>query len=198
MTSSLGTDHLSAPTVSRRSGGATLSQRRATDRWLLSVAIVFAAAELFHGADHLRRGVDSAGRDVFWLGTAGIVLEVGVVVLICQRHRLAPLASAAAGFSLAAGYLAVHFLPARPWFSDSFTSAASTSATSWVAASLEVTAALALGITGTAALHRRGGLESAVTPHLEQRPLRHALVHPLALAMILGNAAILVISLMQL
>ena len=97
---------------------------------------------------------DSVSRDVFWVGTSGVVIEVGIVVLVCQRHRLAPLAAVAVGWSLAPAYVLVHFLPARSWLSDSFTSAHQVSPLSWFAASLEVLAALVLGVTGWGVLHQ--------------------------------------------
>src|SRR5437588_11686105 len=129
------------------------------DRWLLWAGAFFAVAVVVHGADHLRRGVGAISRDVFWLGTAGIVLEVAVVVLISQRHRLAPLAAAVVGFVLATGYVSVHFLPARSWASDSFVSASRVSPLSWTAASLEVVAAVALAATGLVVLRQRGGVD---------------------------------------
>jgi hypothetical protein len=169
-----------------------------TDLWLAAAATFFAAAVLIHNSDHLRRGVDSVSKDVFWVGTSSILLEVGLVVLACQRHRLAALAAAAGGLSLAAGYLLVHFLPTHSWLSDSFTSATNVSPLSWFAASLEVAAATTLGVVGLLVLRERGGLTSATRPNREQRSLRDALLHPVALAMIAGNAAILVISLARL
>jgi hypothetical protein len=169
-----------------------------SDRLVLGAATVFAAAVLIHGADHTRRGVDAIDRDVFWAGTAAIALEVGVVVLACQRHRLAPLAAAVVGGSLAVGYVVVHFLPDRGWLSDSLTSASDASALSWTAASLEVVAALALAAAGIVALRERGGLVSAATPHGAELPLGSGVAHPLALAMIAGNAAILAVSFTQL
>jgi hypothetical protein len=182
-----------------RTAGASSSEGAgADDRPLLWAAALFTFAVLVHGADHVRRGADSVGRDVFWVGTAALVLEVGVVVLVTQRHRLAPLAAVAAGFALAAGYLLVHFLPARAWLSDSFPSAVDVSPLSWGAASLEVVAALALGVAGLLVLHRRGGLASAARPNPGQLDLRAALVHPVALAMLLGNAAVLALSLVDL
>jgi hypothetical protein len=168
-----------------------------TDARLAAAATFFAAAVLIHGADHVRRGIDSVGRDVFWAGTSAIALEVGLVVLAHQRHRLAPLAAAAGGFALAAGYLVVHFLPDHGWLSDSFTSAAHVSPLSWIAASLEVIAALTIGTVGLIVLRERGGLASAARPHAEQAPLRAALLHPVVLAMIAGNIVILAISFAQ-
>src|SRR5438309_1508961 len=89
---------------------------------LRGAAILFTVAVLLHNSDHLRRGVDALGRDVFWTGSLAIIVELGVVVLIFLRHRLAPLAAMVAGFSLAVGYTFVHFTPSRSWLSDSFVS----------------------------------------------------------------------------
>jgi hypothetical protein len=168
------------------------------DRRLVWAAAFFTIAVVLHGLDHARRGADSLNLDVFWAGTSAVALEVGVVVLVCQRHRLAPLAAAVTGFSLAAGYVLVHFLPARGWLSDSLTSAADVSRLSWIAASLEVVAATALGLAGLAALRDRGGLASAAHPRSDQRPVRDALAHPAVVAMALGNAVILAVSAVQL
>jgi hypothetical protein len=168
------------------------------DRLLISAAGLFTLAVLVHGADHLRRGVEEISRQVFWLGTAGTFLEVAVVALVCMRHRLAPLAAAVAGFSLAAGYVIVHFLPARRLFSDSFVSGGHVSALSWTAASFEVLAAMLLGVAGVVALRGRGGLASAAVPHPGQRDLRAALRQPVLVVMLTGSAALLVISFAQL
>jgi hypothetical protein len=170
---------------------------RRTDARLVAAAGFFTLAVLIHNSDHVRRGNDAVSKDVFWVGTSAIALEVALVVLATQRHRLAPLAAAAGGLSLAFGYVFVHFLPARSWLSDSFTSATDVSPLSWFAASLEVVAAITLGVVGLAALRERGGLASATQPNPEQRSLHEALVHPIALAMIAGNVAILAISFAQ-
>jgi hypothetical protein len=167
-------------------------------RLLVAAATLFAVAVLVHNSDHVRRGIDSVSRQVFWVGTAGIVLEVGVVVLATQRHRLAPLAAVAAGWSLAPAYLLVHFLPAHWWLGDSFTVASHVSPLSWCAASLEVLAAALLGLAGWVVLQDRGGLASAARPHAAQRSVRAALLHPVAAAMLVGNVVIVAVSLAQL
>ena len=169
-----------------------------TDAWLAGAATVFAVAVLIHNSDHLRRGADSVNLDVFWIGTSAMFLEVGLVVLGLMRHRLAALAATAGGFSLAAGYVVTHFLPDHGFLSDSFVSATDVSPLSWTAASLEVAAAVTLGVVGLLVLRAGGGLASATRPKAEQRDLRDALLHPVALAMIAGNAVILVVSLVQL
>jgi hypothetical protein len=168
------------------------------DQLMVAAATLFTVAVLVHNGDHLRRGADSVGRDVFWIGTAGVLLEVGIVVLACQRHRLAPLAAVAIGWSLAPAYVAVHFLPARSWVSDSFPSATHVSPMSWFAASLEVVAALVLGLAGWVVLQQRGGLASATRPRPAQRTLREGILHPVAAVMLVGNVVLVVASLLQL
>jgi hypothetical protein len=165
---------------------------------LVAAATLFTIAVAVHGFDHLRRGIDATPRDVFWLGTSGIVIEVGIVVVVCARHRAAPLAAAAIGWSLAAAYTVVHFLPERSWASDSFTSAPDVSPMSWFAASLEVAASLVLGLAGFLVLRDRGGLTSAAEPHDGQQPLAGGLRHPVALTMLIANLVILAVSIGQL
>lgn len=69
---------------------------------------------------------------------------------------------------------------------------------SWTAASLEVAAALGLGLAGTVVLRRHGGLSSIHELCSDQGDLRGALMHPTALAMLIGNVVIVTLSLAQL
>ena len=169
-----------------------LATTTATTPLLRAAAAFFVVAVLLHNADHLRRGGDAVSADVFWLGSAAIFIEVGVVLLVFMRHPAAPVVAAATGFSLALGYLAVHFTPERDWFSDSFVSGGA-GGLSWTAASLETVAALALGVAGVMALRQQHGL--AVRGDAGTLPVTHALGHPLVAAMGLGNAIIFVGSL---
>src|SRR5437763_9744462 len=91
----------------------------AGERSLYWAGALFTLAVIIHNGDHLRRGADKLTPDVFWLGTVGILVEVALVITIFQRHRLAPLAAAVVGLSLAVGYVEVHFLPAHGAVSDS-------------------------------------------------------------------------------
>src|SRR5689334_2692721 len=126
---------------------ATVEVRRtiAGDRLLRLAAIAFAVAVVLHNGDHLRRGGSSVTAQVFWLGSAAIVLEVGVVALVLARHPAAPLAAISVGFSLAVGYIVVHFTPGRSFVSDSLVDGHAQIA-SIVAASLETITAVALGL----------------------------------------------------
>ena len=183
--------------VTRRSAGKA-GTVDAGDVWLWRAALVFALAVLVHNSDHLRRGADVLSADLFWLGTLGILLEVAIVIVICARHRYAPLAALVGGVVLASGYVEAHFLPAHRWFSDSFTNAVHVSPLSWFAASLEVAAATGLAIVGLMVLRRRGGgLRALGAPHPEQRTLAAAVTDPLVLAFTACQVVILVISFAQ-
>ena len=162
------------------------------DRLLGLAAWLFTAAVLFHNGEHVRRGADAVASDVFWAGSLSIALEVGVVALVVLRHRVAPLLAATTGFSLAAGYVLVHLLPARSWLSDPLFSGGA-EVVSQLAASLEIVAALALGTAGLVAVRQRGGLASASTG-ATAGSWSKVLIHPAVLAIALGNAVILVLS----
>ncbi|MEY2475887.1 MAG: hypothetical protein QOG87_1202 [Actinomycetota bacterium] len=154
---------------------------------LRAAATFFAVAVLVHNGDHLRRGGDTVSAEVFALGSAAMLLEIGVVLLVFMRHPAAPLAAAGVGFQLALGYLAVHFTPERSWFSDSFVSGEG-SALSWTAASLETAAALVLGVIGVVVLRRHG--TRPAEGGKGTRAFAEGLRHPIVVAMVLGNLAI--------
>jgi hypothetical protein len=164
-----------------------------SDRMLRAATIVFALAVLVHNGDHLRRGGDSVSAQVFWVGSAAILVEVAVVVAVFLRHPTAPIAAVAAGFGLAAGYLLVHFTPQRGWLSDSLTSG-DPSAFTVFAAVFETTASILLGTTGVWWLRRRG-LAATTTSGGASVSLARAVAHPVVSAMIIGNAVVFVGSL---
>lgn len=176
----------------------TLSPRRpvqdlAGERWLRVAASFFALAVLLHNGDHTRRGADSIGTDLFWVGTAGIFVEVGVVVVVFLADRRAPLAAASIGLGLATAYVLVHALPERSWLSDPVLGDGAQLA-SRIAVGLLIVAAVVLGASGVSALRARGGLESVAVDDHGRRPIGEALTHPVVAAMILGNIAVLVSS----
>lgn len=174
------------------------ARTRIDERWLGWAGTFFVIAVIVHNSDHLRRGTEKLTPEVFWLGTLGIVFEVALVVLIFQRHWVAPLAATLGGVALAIGYLYVHFVPANGAFSDSFTSASShVSALSWFAASLEVLAALTLAAVGAQLLRGMGGLSALSESNRGDAGFRASRIHPVVWLIAVTQAATLVISLVQ-
>lgn len=118
-------------------------------RW---TAAVFAVALLTHGADHLRRGMDTVSSTVMVLGTVQFVLAMVTIALVFTGHRWAALAAVLIGFASAAGFVLVHLFP--DWFgpfSDSFINppaAAKVTEFSWFAAIFEIIADLLIGVAG--------------------------------------------------
>jgi hypothetical protein len=163
------------------------------DRMLRIATIVFALAVLVHNGDHLRRGGHSVSAQVFWVGSAAIIVEIVVVMAVFLRHPMAPIAAVAAGFGLAAGYLLVHFTPHRGWLSDSLTSGHASAFTIF-AALFETTASIGLGATGVWRL-RQNGLAATTASGGTPVSLARVVTHPVVSAMIIGNAVIFVGSL---
>jgi hypothetical protein len=81
---------------------------------------------------------------------------VTVVVLILTRHRLAPLVAAAAGFPLALGFFTAHWLPEWSALSDPVWEIGSWTWLSYVASTVEIVGALAVGLAGVAAVRAEG------------------------------------------
>lgn len=154
-------------------------------------ATVFTVAVLLHNLDHLRRGGDSVSASVAIAGTLAILLEVAVVAVIFARHPSAPLAAAAAGVSLAIGYVVVHFTPSRSLLSDSFLGTGA-SPVSVAAAVLETAAALLLAVEGARALGAEGSAAAARAGTPTAATVVGALRHPVVAAMAGGNLLILV------
>src|SRR3954465_2399460 len=128
------------------------------DKILRSTGLVFLVALLVHGADHLRRGVDAVTTHVFWSGNVQFVMAAIALVLVFRHHRLAPALALGVGFASAFGFVAAHLLPHWSAFSDAFTGAhhaPGVTALSWFAATFEIVAGLALGVTGLRALRTR-------------------------------------------
>ncbi len=121
------------------------------DQRLFAAGIVFAAGSGVHVIDHLRRGQGSVSNILYTLGNVGLVIQVITVVLIVTRHRLAPIVSTAAGFSLAFAFTAVHWLPHWSSISDPVWRIRSATWFSYIASSAEIIGALAIGVAGLAA-----------------------------------------------
>ena len=129
-------------------------------RRLVAAGYLFMLGSAIHIFDHLRRGQGSVSDALNALGTVGVVVQVAVITLILTRHQLAPLISAAAGFSLALGFTAAHWLPKFSSLSDSFVDHRP-AAFSIVASAAEIVGAIAVGVTGLRAYWHETGRERA-------------------------------------
>jgi len=128
-----------------------------TDRRLVAAGVLFAVGSAVHTIDHLRRGQGSVSDELLWAGNLALVVQAVVITLVLTRHRTAPLAAAAAGFPLALGFFAAHWLPEWSALSDPLTEIDSWF--SYVASTLEIAGALAIGITGLAAMGKPSGVQ---------------------------------------
>ena len=131
-----------------------MTERR--ERLLVAAGVLFAVGSAVHLVDHLRRGQGSVTDELFWVGNLGLILQVATITLIFTRHRLAPLAAVAAGFPLALGFLAAHWLPHWSALSDPVWQIDSWTWFSYLASTLEIVGALAVGLAGLAIVRSRG------------------------------------------
>jgi hypothetical protein len=137
-------------------------------RVLVIAGWLFAAGSAIHMIDHLRRGQGSITETLYRAGTLSTILQAVTVTLIVVRHRVAPLAAIVAGFSLAAGFLAAHWLPEWSSLSDPLWEIDSLQWFSVVASTAEILGALAIGIAGLRVL-REDGLASVTAASDESR-----------------------------
>jgi hypothetical protein len=124
------------------------------DRRLVLAGWLFALGTAVHTFDHLRRGQGSVTEELYWLGNVALVVQVVVITLIVTRHGTAPLAAASFGFPLALGFFAAHWLPEWSALSDPLYDDGAVF--SYVASTLEIVAALTVGLAGLAVVRRRG------------------------------------------
>jgi hypothetical protein len=136
----------------------------AKDQRLLAAGWLFALGSAVHIVDHLRRGQGSVTDELQWVGTLALVLQAVVVTLLLTRHRLAPLLALAAGFPLALGFFAAHWLPEWSALSDPAWQIDSWRWFSYVASTTEIVGALAIAVAGLGVVRDRGLASFAVTP----------------------------------
>lgn len=138
-----------------------MEERR--QRWLVAAGVLFAVGSAVHTVDHLRRGQGSVTEALYWVGNLALVMQVTTVVLVLTRHRLAPVVALAAGFPLALGFFAAHWLPDWGSLSDPLWDIDSWSWFSYVASTLEIVGALAVGFAGYAVVRAQGLASFATT-----------------------------------
>lgn len=125
-------------------------------RRLRRAGAVFAVGTAIHAVDHLRRGQGSISEVLYVLGNAALVLQIVTIVLVLTGHRLAPLLAVAAGFPLAIGFAAAHWLPHWSAMSDPVWKIESWRWFSYLASSAEIASALLLALVGLAVVRVRG------------------------------------------
>jgi hypothetical protein len=125
-------------------------------RMLWAAGVLFAAGSAVHTLDHLRRGQGSVSEGLYWAGNLALVVQVVMITLVLTRHRLAPVAAAAAGIPLAVGFSAAHWLPEWSTLSDPLWEIDSWAWLSYLASTLEIVGALAVGLAGLAVVRERG------------------------------------------
>jgi hypothetical protein len=129
------------------------------ERALRIWATVYAAGLALHTADHLRRGTDVLTRHVSIAGNLSTALGVVTIALVLLRHRLAPLAAALTGLTVAIGVSATHLLPKWSAFSDAFPGSHGVGVTawSWTVVIVEIIGALAMGLVALRIVRGRSG-----------------------------------------
>jgi len=118
--------------------------------------IAFGVGSTIHIIDHLRRGQGSVSETLSILGTSALVLQVVVVTLIVVRHHIAPLVALGAGWSLAVGFAAAHWLPRWSEISDPVWEIESQTWYSYIASTTEIAAAIAIALAGGSIVRRDG------------------------------------------
>lgn len=122
------------------------------DRRLVAAGWLFAFGSAIHVFDHVRRGQDSVTGTLRLAGNLALVVQATVIALILTRHRWAPKVAALAGPVLAAGFFSAHWLPHWSALSDPVWEIGS--AFSYVASTLEIVGALAVGVAGARSSQR--------------------------------------------
>jgi hypothetical protein len=142
-------------------------------RLLIGANVALLAAMALHAADHYRqeRGVDALTGEVLWGGVGLFAVAFASLTVTVRGHSRAPLLAAVTGLWIALGVTASHFAPHWSSFSDSY-AALDLDAFSWMAAAIEVAAALGLA----AAAFRVASRERVSAPR--RRPKSRSAMSP--------------------
>ena len=124
---------------------------RIRDDWLALAAIAYLAANLLHGADHIRQ--ELAGVNVAVAAGGAMLTAAGVtaVIIALRNDPRTPLVATVVGFAAALLVAGAHIAPHWSVLSDSYVDDIHVDALSWGVVALEIAAALLLGAVG---LHR--------------------------------------------
>lgn len=114
---------------------------------LFLASAAFLAANLFHGFDHARTGIERLTLEVKGGGFLITVAAAATLWLVIRRDQRAPAVAAFVGLWSAALILGAHFAPHWSALSDSYWDL-DPDAFSWAVAAAEVGAAVVLSIVG--------------------------------------------------
>jgi hypothetical protein len=142
---------------------------------LAIAATAFLAANLLHGADHIRQHLAGVDTEVLVGGAMLTAAAVAVVIAVLRGSPRAPLLAIVVGFAAAVLVTASHIAPHWSALSDSYVDDIQPDALAWSAMLLEVAAGCALGIVGIRGLRAqaRGAIGGgALTDGLERAAQR--------------------------
>lgn len=135
-------------------------RERAARDWLAIAAAAYLAANLLHGADHLRQGVAGVGVPV---KVGGALLTAGAIATFARRRDpRAPLLAMAVGFTSAMLVAAAHLAPHWSALSDSYIDDVHPDALAWAVVLVELATAFLLGVAGLYAERARARGEQAL------------------------------------
>ena len=125
-----------------------MTRGRIRDDWLAVAAIAYLAANLLHGADHIRQ--ELAGVNVAIAAGGAVLTAAGIaaVVIALRDDPRMPLVATVVGFSAAILVAASHVAPHWSVLSDSYVDDVSPDTLSWVVVLIEIGAAAFLGAVG--------------------------------------------------
>ena len=92
-------------------GSASAKVGRRARRELVAANMLLATMLVLHALDHELRQEAAVPAGTATAGTVGFVAVLAALVLALRGSRLAPIATAAVGLAIAAGFVAAHVLP---------------------------------------------------------------------------------------
>jgi hypothetical protein len=116
--------------------------------WLAIAALGYLAANLLHGADHIRQELAGVNVPVAVGGAMLTAAGVAAVLIALRQDPRTPLVATVVGFSAAILVAAAHIAPHWSVLSDSYVDDVHADALSWAVVALEIAAAFFLGAVG--------------------------------------------------
>src|SRR5438477_8997496 len=116
--------------------------------WLALAATAFLAANLQHGADHIRQGLAGVDTEVFVGGAMLTAAAVAAAIAARRRSPRALLIATVGGFAAAVLVAASHIAPHWSALSDSDIDQIHPDALAWAVTLLEIAAGFLLGGVG--------------------------------------------------